>query len=64
MLKFGDDKSGSRVTVRKSKKFKVWPLEMIEAERRSKKRKKKKGEKEEKENGKFKRKKRSVSDSS
>lgn len=63
MLKFGDDKSGSRVTVRKSKKFKVWPLEMIETERRSKKRKKK-GEKEEKENGKFKRKKRSVSDSS
>lgn len=41
MLKFGDDKSGSRVTVRKSKKFKVWLLEMIETERRSKKRKKK-----------------------
>lgn len=41
MLKFGDDKSGSGVTVRKSKKFKVWLLEMIETERRSKKRKKK-----------------------
>lgn len=41
MLKFGDDKSGSRVTVRKSKKFKVWLLEMIETGRRSKKRKKK-----------------------
>lgn len=62
MLKFGDDKSGSRVTVRKSRKFKVWLLEMIETERRSKKRKKK--ENDEKENGKFKRKKRSVSDSS
>lgn len=51
MLKFGDDKSGSRVTVRKSKKFKVWPLEMIETERRSKKRKKKKEKRKKKKTG-------------